>query len=264
MNEQAEFRPIQYNESLPDPEELAGKSVIVLDFAFGRDLLLRIKEKAEFLLVLDHHKTHQQSLEGLDFCTFDLSKSGARLTWEYIISEGELEEEEDVPWLVDYTEDRDLWNWKLPNSKEINAALRIRDFRFEEWERMADQGPEDFVREGAALIRSQSIYVRSKLKHVRYASIGGYVVPVVNTTSEASEVGHALLKNGAPFSASFFVIDDKTFGYSLRGVKGGVNVGDIAKRYGGGGHPSASGFQSSEIFPMFSKPGQVPVGVKAV
>lgn len=32
--------------------------------------------------------------------------------------------------------------------------------------------------------------------------------------------------------------------YSLRSVEGGIDVSEIAKLYGGGGHPCAAGFET--------------------
>lgn len=45
-----------------------------------------------------------------------------------------------APWLVDYTEDRDLWRHKLPDSEEINAALRSYPLDFELWDTFENIG----------------------------------------------------------------------------------------------------------------------------
>lgn len=48
---------------------------------------------------------------------FDISKCGAVLTWEYFFSD------EPVPAFLLYVQDRDLWQWLQPKSKEINEAF---------------------------------------------------------------------------------------------------------------------------------------------
>ena len=77
----AEFVPANYGD---DPPDVRGKSVFVVDFSYPRETLLRMNEESSSLVVLDHHRTAQKDLEGLDFCTFDMTKSGGRLAWEFI------------------------------------------------------------------------------------------------------------------------------------------------------------------------------------
>ena len=48
---------------------------------------------------------------------FDISKCGAVLTWEYFFPD------EPVPAFLLYVQDRDLWQWLQPKSKEINEAF---------------------------------------------------------------------------------------------------------------------------------------------
>ena len=70
----------------------------------------------ERLLVLDHHITAEKALAGLPYAYFDLKKSGAVLAWEWA-------HDHPVPWILEYIQDKDLWTWALPLSREINAAI---------------------------------------------------------------------------------------------------------------------------------------------
>src|SRR5262249_41598557 len=56
-------------------------------------------------------------LKGLTNAFFDLNKSGARLAWEY------FHPEKDTPELIEFIEDRDLWRWQIPRSKEFSAGF---------------------------------------------------------------------------------------------------------------------------------------------
>src|SRR2546422_4504114 len=38
------------------------------------------------------------------------------------------------PWLLQYVQDKDLWAWKLPNSREINAGLNSYPYDFKVWD----------------------------------------------------------------------------------------------------------------------------------
>src|SRR5262249_5657572 len=61
--------------------DVAGRDVLLLDFAYPRDEVVEMKQKASSLVVLDHHVTAQQDLAGLDYAHFDLERSGATIAW---------------------------------------------------------------------------------------------------------------------------------------------------------------------------------------
>lgn len=58
---------------------------------------------------------------------FDMNKSGGRLAWEHFFPG------KPSPWLVDYTEARDLWTFHLPFSKEVSAAIASYPMDFAVW-----------------------------------------------------------------------------------------------------------------------------------
>lgn len=235
----AEFVPVQYGDAPPD---VTGRDVYVLDFSFKRDVLLAMKAAAKSLLVLDHHKTAEAELAGLDFCTFDMNKSGARLTWEFLADRGDVHPIE--PWLVDYTEDRDLWLWRRPNSREINSALRTYPLDFDEWDVLyADSATlPRLINEGAAILRAEKAIIESHVRNAHETTIDGHRVLVVNATTLISEIAGELAKD-RPFGVCWFEGDNNERVYSLRSRDGGVDVSEIAKRHGGGGHRNAAGFR---------------------
>ena len=57
-----------------------------------------------------------------------------------------------------------------------------------------------------------------------------------------SEAGNILSK-GEPFGATFYY-DGEGVNWSLRSDDNGVDVSDIAKKFGGGGHKHAAGFRT--------------------
>jgi uncharacterized protein len=237
----AEFVPVSYG-----GEELTGyenRDVFILDFSYPRAKMLDIIDKCNSLIVLDHHKTAEQELIGLEspkaLIHFDMKKSVGQLTWEWRKSiEGIIEK----PWIVDYTADRDLWLWKLPFSKEINSALRSYPMTFESWNTLANRRAHDLIGEGQAIQRMESQFVANAVKSAWEIEIDGHKVLCTNAVgSLVSEIGGELAK-GRPFGATFFV-NEKQKIWSLRSREGGVDVSEIAKRRGGGGHRAAAGFQ---------------------
>ena len=63
----------------------------------------------------------------------------------------------------------------------------------------------------------------------------------VNTNHLVSETGNELAK-GVEFAATYFETDEHRI-YSLRSDKNGLDVSEIAAKYGGGGHFHAAGFK---------------------
>lgn len=237
----AEFRPMNYSDEPPTDAEVAGREVLILDFSFPREVMLRLHAAAKSLRCLDHHKTAQEVLAGLDFCTFDLTKSGARLAWEMVNGGRE------PPWLVKYTEDRDLWKWELENSKEINAALRCYPFDFDGWDELGRTGyPRRLIEEGRAILRYQDEVIAGAVENAAICTIAGYRVPVVNSTTLISEIAGKLAE-GHPFGVCWFEKADGTRIYSLRSREGGEDVSAIARQFGGGGHKHAAGFSVAPV-----------------
>ena len=245
----AEFHAIQYGDDIC-PGEVAGRDVAILDFSFKRDVLLELKAEARSLLVLDHHVTAQEELKGLDFCVFDMNKSGARLTWDYICGQRGHDADVDRPFLVDYTEDRDLWRFSLPDSDLVTEALRSYPRTFVYWDQLHASGLDLLRRDGTALVRMRDLTVdravRRFLLNPTFCEIGGHRVPTVNATYFISEIAHGLAMNN-PFAACFFVVSPTRYVYSLRSREDGLDVSEIARRYGGGGHVHAAGFSQESM-----------------
>lgn len=116
----ADFYPAVYGQFDIGDVPVEGRDVVMVDFSLKRDEMIRLNKRAASFVCLDHHKTAEAELEGLDFCVFDMEKSGAQLAWIF------LHDHDDVgppPSLVEYTADRDLWRFSLPDSRQINALV---------------------------------------------------------------------------------------------------------------------------------------------
>ena len=76
-------------------------------------------------------------------------------------------------------------------------------------------------------------------------NIAGYDVPCLNCPRWlASETLHILAEN-EPFAVSYFDSkDERTF--ELRSSENGIDVSEIAKQFGGGGHKHAAGFKAKK------------------
>lgn len=251
---QAEYVPVQYGDPPPNVDN---REVFILDFSYKRPVMNAMVGKARTIVVCDHHKTAAAELaefystnsatiktitrnQAVVYCIFDMEKSGGRLAWEFFFPN------ENRPWLVDYTEDRDLWRWKLPRSREVSAYLASHKHNFESWDVWANGGSgswwEDIVSQGAAILRYQSQLVDSLCATAVEVTIDGHKVFAANTSCLFSEVAGKLAID-RPFGAAWFIRSDGTKQWSLRSRDNGVDVSEVAKKYGGGGHRNAAGFE---------------------
>lgn len=227
----AEFIPANYGDEPPD---VKGKHVIIVDFSYKRPVLEKMYSEAASLVVLDHHKTAEAELTGLPYATFDMNKSGAHLIWDYL---GFVAHN----WVMNYVEDRDLWRWQLPDSREISATISSYPMSFNHWDELYKRRPILAAKEGHAILRCQKQIIEKHVKNAYETQLGDHKVLCCNATTLISEIGEALGKD-RPFSITYFYNGDEYI-YSLRSHKDGVDVSEIAKEFGGGGHKHAAGFK---------------------
>jgi len=243
----AQYAPQGQRVTLPD---VTGRKVWMVDFCTGRDQLLELKAAAADLVVLDHHKTAQSACEGLDFCTFDMDRSGAMLAWDYCYPG------QSPSWLVQYVQDRDLWRFMLPHSREINAFLQSRAMTFDAWDSLAGhwEPTRDMRLLGTGALNHLQQYVSEVSRQARVGRFAGYPhAPIVNAAYVGiSELLNELAK-GAEFAVGWFQNSSGTYTYSLRS-RGDFDVSALAQRFGGGGHKNAAGFTVSERIEEDPKP----------
>jgi len=226
------------------PPDVTGLDVFLVDFSYKKEVLEAMLKTAASITILDHHISAEEDLRelldnGQINGLFDMSKSGAMLAWNWFNSD------QQVPELIKHIQDRDLWQFKLDGSREINAALASYPFDFELWDKlMADNSGELQIlkRDGEAIERKLQKDVKDLIASgVRRMTIAGYDVPVLNAPSVyVSDAGH-IMSTGEPFAACYWDHPDGR-SFSLRSSDDGIDVAEVAKKYGGGGHKKAAGF----------------------
>jgi hypothetical protein len=222
---------------------IAGKNVAVLDFSFKKELSDAFIKSAASFVVLDHHASAEQELMHLPPSNkvFEMKQSGCTLAWNF------FHPEVDVPLLLRYVEDKDIWRWSLRASKEVNAALSAQEHTFQEFHDLV-QGGTDAVRRlvdaGTAMLTQQSSNLQKAVKCV-FTFAPAVPACVVNSSVFASELGNAMcVQCGAGLGVVWHY--DHELGktrVSLRSNSDAVDVAVMAKSLGGGGHRRASGFE---------------------
>ena len=248
---QARFVPVKHG--FPQPEGLERQHVVMVDFSYHRDDILALADCTASLQILDHHVTAESALADLPYAYFDMDRSGAVLAWEWAHAQP-------VPWLLQYVQDKDLWRWQLPHSREISAALASYPFDFVIWEQLQF----DTVKvEGTGILRAENNLIDKLVQNPVMVSLAGYTVPAVHSPVLASQIGEQLAARHA-FGVIWHQKDGRRY-FSLRSKSGGISVSEIARQYGGGGHMHAAGFSleisdnSSNILnPVIDIPLQFP------
>ena len=238
------YVPCAYGDPVPAKPLYENKHVYVIDFSFPRNVMEEMAKLANSLTVIDHHKTAQAACEGLPYCTFDMNRSGAGLTWD-ILSEGKPR-----PVLIDYIEDRDLWKFALPESAAVHVwiASYSKDISIYDWlSSMLTDYFEQCVSEGKAILRFKDQKVEELAADATLGFINGYEVPIVNCPYQfGSDVAHRLteLYPDKPFAAYFLYDKNGNLRFGLRGKDtDDFDVSEVAKKMGGGGHKKAAGYE---------------------
>jgi len=224
----ARFIPVKHGN--PPPPELTAQIVVIVDFSYDRPTLERLAAETQALLILDHHITAEKALTNLPYAYFDLKKSGAVLAWEWA-------HDHPVPWLLEYIQDKDLWTWTLPSSREINAAIASHPFDFNLWNRFKQK---ELEQEGRAILRYEQELVNKLAAQAVLVDFQGAIVPSVQSAILTSQIGERLAAD-YPFCIIWHDHEGRRY-YSMRSRDDGTDVGAIAVSFGGGGHTHAAGF----------------------
>lgn len=255
---QVEFFPGIYGEPPPD---VTGRNLILVDFSYKRDVMLPLIEQAGAVLIIDHHQTAESDLRDLPGkarTIFDMNKSGAMLTWEHFFP-GQM-----PPVLIDHVQDRDLWRFKLPLTREIMAAAFSYPMEFDTWDALMQRPTLELEQEGRAILRKHTADVAALVENAtRWVHFGELAIPVANVPwMYASDVGGELAK-GNPFAGTYYDDEDGRR-WSLRSERTGADVATIAEAMGGGGHKNAAGFRMTrEEAIEFDRQGGLHLAVSA-
>jgi hypothetical protein len=231
-------------------------------------------------LAFDHHSgshkditSYYQSV-GKDVphqYTFDNNRSGVRLAWDHLFPE------EEIPKFLAYLEDGDLWRFSLEDAQAIitglhsmlplnfSTELNHPELLYKEWDNL--QNDPNFINRakeiGSYLLKDQEKQMNTLKSKAAIVNVNGLKVYMVNTSSFdiVSKMGNMLAKlkdENNQYLADYAMLwyydaKNKNYCASLRSRNAndqGVDVSQIAKEFdpNGGGHYSASGFKTNNIW----------------
>ncbi len=234
--------------------DVGAERFFFLDFCPKPDVVNTLLAEGIDVVILDHHKTARddaaelRGLEGLDL-NFDMTKSGARLAWEYFRKGTDAEGS--VPNLALHVEDRDLWTWAMPKTREVIAWMSASAetnnpdsysdaiFKF-------DLYPKDCTKAGEYLCKEMDTQIKKMASSFRHLEIQGYGSGiVVNASCYQSEVCQYLYdRHAVPFVIAYHATRGGEIALSMRSKQGATHSADVsqmAKMFEGGGHVNAAG-----------------------
>lgn len=234
LGERAQYHAAKYGEPAPD---VAGKNVVILDFSYDNATTKKLIKSANSLIVIDHHKSAMIELHDVSCTHFDMNHSGAMLAWKF------FHPGKDAPRMIKFIEDRDLWKWEIPYSKEFSAAFDMVPFTFEDFDLFLDDSAVDNAQMRGSYILAYSKTVISKIaKRAVSRKMGNKEVLAVNSPHWMSEIG-SVLSTKCDFAVIWcYDHDTRQVKVSLRAHHDDADVSEVAKRFGGGGHRKAAGF----------------------
>lgn len=264
LGDQVKLVSVRHGSSGPPPDA-RGRHVVVCDFSFKEDVTLKMIKEAASFVILDHHDSAIADLKNIpkENKVFTTKMSGCTLAWCYFYPG------EKVPLWLRYLEDKDIWRWNHPKSREFDAVANLRLKDIDAMDRLDKEGPaeiEKFIALGTQVYaHSQKIvnYHVSRARLCKLKKFPQYVAAIVNSTMSASDIGNAICTDvkGIDFSIVWqYDGIGRKFNVSLRSVSQDVDVSLIAKTFeDGGGHKLASAFRYTktdflDLFEFINKP----------
>ena len=217
------------------------------------------------IVLIDHHKTAQH-LDIYNWATVKVNTDdhlhcGTELVYEYLLEEFSNEFNDDLRHItsslgrfVELVRRYDTWLWKTKYNdtkpKIINDLFTIYgidDFVIDINNKLFPNEEEELIDEQDELVlkveqKRIDRYIKKKEKELTKTSVTiqgkVYAIGFVFADSYISELGNTLSTNNCELD--FICIINNTV--SLRTIHDNVDLSEIAKLYGGGGHQKAAGF----------------------
>lgn len=254
-------------------------AVVVTDFQFDFADMEWLANHFK-LIWIDHHPnsiTLMDKLFGdewfipgkrMCYTACDKDASAAMLTWRAFNKQGI---DAEAPSIVKYVSDYDNWQFKYPETMAISSGLNLVDIMPSKktdffWTQLLNSSSNDILERIITVGRYVLLYKKfyaNKCTTTRIfeTTFEGYIAAVANVHSFNSTLFDSWLDlhpNTDVLITFSWTSKHNQYRFSIYSVpkkdKPSVNVNELAMRYGGGGHPEASGFMCS-MFPFeFPKP----------
>ena len=269
-----ELRGWDYRDEVPSFESMEGyDEIILIDITFPFDILQELGAKTK-LTVIDHHVSFKKQVDnhlqiGHDVVTDDLKY----ITFEYIyddkLSACELGFKHYfgyIPPIVELVGKYDTWRANGTNEWEetvlpmkyylygkVNKPEDVKNYWFDSVEELYHEDIiDDMLEIGKSIMEYERKMDESKTNSYAFErDVYGLRALCINTNFMSSETMMTKFDSSKHDIMIGFAYNGNNWGVSLRSIGDKVDVSQIAKERGGGGHSQSAGFQASTFDDIF-------------
>lgn len=237
------FRPIPWDDLK------SAARVLIVDFALALEDMQRIKDISE-LIWIDHHKSAIEELASMSDLPGrrSMDEAACVLTWQHFFADRPL------PDAVKYIGDRDVWRHAYEETTAFGEGLFQEDTHPANdvlWQPLLD-GDRELMQK---LIAHGKILHRARLKRIWHSvaregfevQFEGHRTLVINGHG-SGELGEFSRQRG--YEIAYCYVDRHHEGKLITRVtlfSKKVDVSQIARKFGGGGHAGAAGFSFERV-----------------
>lgn len=245
---------MQYGDSLPLEELLHAKHLVIVDFSLPREDIQRLADYHKITWI-DHHKSALEELKDIsqDWPGIrSIDEAACVLSWQYYFPE------QATPKAIILIGDRDIWRWAEEETGAFNEGLyqlNTNPHNDALWEPLLNNDTNiitKLVKHGTILREARLRAIHSATAHYGYPVIfEGHSTLAINMRG-SGDLGEHIRNRG--YKIGYCYIDNFNHGEINTYVtlySDSVDVAEIAKRFGGGGHAGAAGFHFKREGPPF-------------
>lgn len=241
----AQMHEISYGDPTPWKKIVNVKHVVILDFLLPLQDMKRIANE-RMLTWIDHHKS--ALAEANDVARHwagsrDLSEAACILTWKYFFPH------KSVPRALILISDRDIWRQEEPDSGAFNEGLQLEQTQPNNdqlWKSLLSDNlsmVESLISKGRPIFDARLQAMRRFVSRYGYPVIfEGWRTLAVNRRGDG-DLGQHIRDLG--YDVGYCYLEGNQGGKIVTFVtlfSDHVDVSEIARKYGGGGHQGAAGF----------------------
>lgn len=260
-NDMPVFQEIDYRTKFPMETIRKDEQVYIVDYSISPDEMRELLNITKDVTWIDHHKTAIEKYKEFEHeirgIRYD-GVSGCMLTYCYIHhmtarGEGEIKPfdismTEDAPMFTKLIDDWDVWKFNYgDDTRYFQIAFNAYDFSpfADTWDMFLDNdGEQTLIEQGKIMTQYRDNWAKNYMKLGFETEFEGHKCFAVNLGCCNSDYFKSL-PEGKYEILMPFVFDGNVYTVSLYSTT--VDVSEIAKKYGGGGHKGASGFQIKEL-----------------
>lgn len=251
--EKREFIAIDYGIRFPFESILPGEEVYIIDFSLELKDMNQLLEITKNVIWIDHHKTaiekykdYPVDIKGIRYDGI----AGCMLTWLYF--QGAMppceEKIKEAPLFTRLIADYDVWTFEYGDvTKYFHLGFDALDLDTpvsDGWDYI-DNYSDMIIQNGESISKYKDSIAKTYCKTLGFETkFEGYHAYALNKGLCGSDDFKDVNDDNYDLFIGFS-FDGSKWKYSLRSTK--IDVSEIAKKYGGGGHKGAAGFNSNEL-----------------